>query len=129
MIRTLSVLSVLAGLATSAHAQTRISPVYPSPDRSAWGRSDVGTYNYNNPLYHGVYPPTAFYPGGYVSSHAYTNPGSPIPTTYISHYRTLPVVEVPVVQTYVPVIQTYYSEVHSGYYSPPPYHYYRGWRR
>jgi hypothetical protein len=132
MTRTLFALFVLAGFAASAHAQTRVTPVYPSPDRSAWSRPDLGTYNYNNPLYHGVYPPTAYYPGGYVSSHAYTNPGSSTPTTYISHYRSMPVVEtyVPVVETYVPVVQTYYSEVRGSYYSPPPaYPYYRSrWR-
>ena len=101
--RTLLALLGLAGLTAAAHAQMYVRQVYPSPSPSVWGRPDVGSYNHNNPLYQGVYPPTALYPGGYVSSQAYTNPGSTVPTTYIIHYGRVPVVPVPVVRTYMPV--------------------------
>ena len=128
MTRTLLALLGLAGLTAAAHAQTYIRPVYPTPPPSAWGRPDVGTYNYNNPLYHGVYPPTAVYPGGYVSSQSYTHLGSTVPTTYITHYSRWPVAEMPVVRTYVPVVQAYYVEPRSVYY-PPVYPSSRGrWR-
>ncbi len=137
MTRTLLVLLGLAGLTAAAPAQTLVRPVYPPPAHSAWGRPDVGTYNYNNPLYHGVYPPTAFYPGGYASSQAYTNPGSAVPTTYITHYGRLPAV--PVIETHYtevrrvyyppPVVETHYTEIRSVYYPPPVYPAYRGrWR-
>lgn len=68
----------------------------------------TGTYNYNDPVYHMAYPPTGVYPGGSVNSYAYRNPGDPVPTTYVSHYRRTPPVVVPV---------TYYEE---RYYLPPP---------
>lgn len=123
MTRTLLSAVALTGLAAVAAAQTTVTPVYPSAYRTAWPNQPGGTFNYNNPLYHGVYPPTGYYPGGYVSSHAYTNAGDTVPTTYVSHYRRLPVVEVPVIETYVPVptytpvVETYYSE-YRGYYPP-----------
>ena len=127
MTRTLLTVLGLAGLTAAVDAQTLVRPVYPPSSSSAWGRADLGRYNFNDPLYHGVYPPTAVYPGGYVSSHSYTNPGSTVPTTYITHYRRLPVVAVPVVA--VPVVETYYMEVRGGYLPPPVYPYYPGWWR
>lgn len=121
MTRSLLAAVALVGLTTAASAQTVVSPVYPTY-RPAWAEQPGGTYNYNNPLYHGVYPPTGYYPGGYVSSQAYTNRGDTVPTTYVTHYRSLPVVEVPVVETVVPVVETRYTEVR-GYYPPPVYPY------
>jgi hypothetical protein len=96
----------------------------PTPLFAQWSRPltrsathPSGTYNYNNPVYHGVYPPTGSYPGGVVSSHAYTNPGDAIPTTYITHYRAAPPVYVP-----VPVTGYIYTEtVWYGGYAPPVY--------
>lgn len=122
MTRSLLAAVTLAGLTAVAPAQTLVTPVYPSSPRPAWPEQRGGTFNYNNPLYHGVYPPTAYYPGGYVSSQAYTNPGDTVPTTYVTHYRSPPVVEVPVVETVVPVMETRYTELR-GYYPPPVYVY------
>jgi hypothetical protein len=131
MTRTLLAVVALVGLTAAASAQTYVTPVYPSSYRTAWPTQRAGTFNYNNPLYHGVYPPTGYYPGGYVSSHAYTNAGDTVPTTYVSHYRSLPVVEVPVVTVpvvQVPVVETY-TEVRGYGYYPPVYRSGRGrWR-
>lgn len=130
MTRTLLAAVALIGLSAVAPAQTYVTPVYPSSYRTAWPAQGTGTYNYNNPLYHGVYPPTGYYPGGYVSSHAYTNAGDRVPTTYISHYRSLPVIEVPVVVPVmrVPAVETY-TEIRTYGYSPPVYRPGRGrWR-
>ena len=127
MIRTLLTAVALAGLTAAASAQTYVTPVYPATGRTAWPAQTAGTYNYNNPLYHAPLPPTAYYPGGYSSSYAYTNAGDTVPTTYVSQYHRVPVVQVPVVQvpvveTYTPVMQTVYTEYRG--YAPVvyPYH-------
>jgi hypothetical protein len=102
--RSLTALLFAGALAAAASAQSQ----------------PTGTYNYNNPLYHGVYPPTGYYPGGVVSEHAYTNPGDTVPTTYISHYRSLP--PRPVYVQPVPVGGYLYTEtVRYGGFAPPRY--------
>ena len=127
MTRTLLAAIAAGAFVATASAQTYVTPVYPSSYRTAWPGQGAGTYNYHNPLYHGLYPPTGYYLGGYVSSQAYTNAGDTIPTTYITHYRSLPVVEVPVVT--VPVAPTVYTEVRTYEYYPPVYRSGRGrWR-
>jgi hypothetical protein len=85
-----------------------------------------GTYNYNDPVYRTVYPPTEVYPGGYVSSYAFSNPGDRVPTTYVTHYRSTPPVVVPVMyyeeRYHLPRPVVTYTESYSyrGYYSRPP---------
>jgi hypothetical protein len=112
MPRTLLAALLAAGLTAPVFAQHPQPASRPAP---------TGTYNFNNPVYHGVYPPTGSYPGGVVSSHAYTNPGDTIPTTYITHYRATSPVPV-----YVPVVPvtgyTYTETVWYGGYAPPVYH-------
>ena len=95
----------------------------------------TGTYNYNDPVYRVMYPPTQVYPGGYVSSYAFSNPGDRVPTTYVTHYRSTPPVVVPVTyyeeRYYLPPPVVTYTESYSyhGYYGPPPVAYPRGrWR-
>ena len=117
MTRTLLAALLAAGLSATASAQ------YPRP---VYGTSHPsGTFNYNNPAYHGVYPPTGYYPGGVVSSTAYVNPGDTIPTTYITHYRSLP--PEPVYVPAAPTVGYFYAETvwYGGYAQPV----YRGrWR-
>lgn len=109
MTRTLTAVLLVAGLAATASAQSQPN----------------GTFNFNNPVYHGVYPPTGYYPGGVVSSTAYVNLGDTIPTTYITHYRSVPPTPV-----YLPTVPTggyFYTEtVRYGGYAPPVY---RGYGR
>lgn len=84
-----------------------------------------GTYNYNDPVYRVTYPPTQVYPGGYVSSYAFSNPGDRVPTTYVTHYRSSPPVVVPVAYSeeryYLPPVVSYSESYHyQGHYGPSP---------